>query len=252
MEGVVICTLVYTSLSFTVPLERDKLLMAPQAKKEDVTQQECSTLQFANSAFHVVAIAASAGGLRAISEILSTLPADFPAAVLIVQHLSPDYRSYLAENLSRCTVLRVKSVEVGELLHPRTVYIAVPGKHLLVNLDDTLSFSDTAKVNFARPSADVLFKSMAASCKTRAIAVILTGRDGDGAGGVEAIKQQGGIVVAQNEVTSECFSMPKTAIETGCVDFILPLDAIAATLVSLVHTRSSSITKPVLGTETVR
>lgn len=189
---------------------------------------------------HVVAIAASAGGLQAISEILSALPSDFPAAIVVVQHMAPNYRSYLAEILGRRTPLWVKQAKPGDLLHPGRVYIAAPGRHLLLSRNGTLAFSDAGKVNFARPSANVLFESLAASFQARAIAVVLTGRDGDGAVGVEVIKQQGGTVVAQDEATSKCFSMPKSAIATGSVDFVLPLNAIATTLMNLVMTKEAA------------
>lgn len=203
-----------------------------------MTEQKHSTpSQFLNDTFPVVAITASAGGLKAIRQILSVLPSGFPASIVVVQHLYPNRHSYLAEILDRCTALRVKSAEAGELVRPGMVYVAIPSKHLLVDLDGRLSFSDTAKVNFSRPSADVLFESVATSLKTRTIAVVLTGRDGDGARGVQIIKQHGGIVIAQDEVTSEVFSMPKSAIATGCVDFVLPLKAIAATLMSLIMTK---------------
>ncbi|HEY9669003.1 MAG TPA: chemotaxis protein CheB [Coleofasciculaceae cyanobacterium] len=164
---------------------------------------------------------------------MSALPKDFPAAITVVQHLSPQYRSYMAQKLSQHTAWRVKQATQGEWLRPATVYVCVPDKHLLVNSDGRLCLSDGAKVNFVRPAADKLFESVANTYKTRAIAVVLTGRNNDGAQGVLAIKQQGGIAIAQDEATSECFSMPKNAIDTGKVDFVLPLDAIAPTLVNL-------------------
>jgi two-component system, chemotaxis family, protein-glutamate methylesterase/glutaminase len=202
-----------------------------------ISQQKHRVISdFPNVAYKIVAIAASRGGLNAISQIVSALPADFPAAIIVVQHLSPQYRSYLAEILSRRTALQVKQAEEGELLRPGTVYIAVPNKHLLVDPNGTLSLSDTAKVNFVRPAADKLFTSVAESFKSRAIAVVLTGGDGDGGLGVVAIKKSGGIVIAQDEASCECFSMPQSAINTGTVDFVLPLDAIANQLVSLVIT----------------
>ncbi|MDM9380942.1 chemotaxis protein CheB [Chlorogloeopsis sp. ULAP01] len=191
---------------------------------------------FPNVAYNVVAIAASKGGLKAISKILSALPADFPAAIVVVLHSSPQYPSYLAEILSRRTALRVKQVEEGELLRPGTVYTLVPNKHLLVNLDGTVSLSDAPKVNFVRPAADKLFMSVAATFQSRAIAVVLTGRDSDGTLGILAIKKYGGTAIAQDEASCECFSMPKSAIDTGKVDLVLPLDAIASTLVNLVMT----------------
>ncbi len=193
-----------------------------------------------NATFKVVAIAASLGGLKAISEILSALPSDFPAAITVVQHLSSQYRSYMAEILNRRTPLRVKQAEEGDRLYPGKVYIAPSNKHLLVNPDATLSLSDAAKVNFLRPAADNLFTSVATSFKARAIAIVLTGRNGDGSLGVLAIKKHGGTVIAQDEATCECFSMPKTAIHTGKVDFILPLNAIASTLIRLVMTEKAA------------
>jgi two-component system, chemotaxis family, protein-glutamate methylesterase/glutaminase len=194
------------------------------------------TSHFPNVAYNVVAIAASRGGLKAIGKILSALPADFPAAIVVVQHLSSKYPSYMAEILARCTPLRVKQVEEGEVLRPGTVYIAVPDKHLVVKLDATLSLTDEPKVNFVRPAANKLFASVAASFKSRAIAIVLTGKDGDGSLGLLTIKKYGGIVIAQDEESSECFGMPKSAIDTGKVDWVLPLDAIADHLVKEIMT----------------
>ncbi len=184
---------------------------------------------------YLVVITASAGGLKALNQILSQLPQNFPAPIAVVQHLSPNYRSMLAEILSKRTAMAVKQAQAGDKLNPGTVYIAPPNQHLVVNPDATLSLSDAAKERFVRPAADVLFRTAAASFQERAIAVVLTGMDSDGAAGVEAIKNMGGTVIAQDEASSEYFSMPKAAIKTGVVDFILPLDAIALTLQNLVE-----------------
>jgi two-component system, chemotaxis family, protein-glutamate methylesterase/glutaminase len=191
-------------------------------------------LSFPRAAFDIVAIAASAGGLKALSQVLAHLPAEFPAAVVIVQHLDPRYRSLMADILSRRTRLQVKQAEEGDPLQPGNVYIAPPNRHLLVNPDGTLSLSQSELVHFVRPSADLLFDSVAASYKDRAIAVVLTGTGNDGTMGVQAIKKMGGTVLAQDEETSEFFGMPGAAIHTGTVDFIFPLPEIAAALVSLV------------------
>jgi two-component system chemotaxis response regulator CheB len=116
------------------------------------------------------------------------------------------------------------------------VLIAPPGKHLLVNPDGTISLTHTELVHFVRPSADLLFESVAASYRDKAIAVVLTGSGSDGAMGVKAIKKMGGTVIAQDEATCEFFGMPGAAIATGMVDFILPLDEIAPAIVTLVMT----------------
>jgi two-component system chemotaxis response regulator CheB len=197
-------------------------------------RRQNSLLYFPNAAFDVVALAASAGGLTALSQVLSALPSDFPAAVVVVQHLDPRHRSLMADILSRRTSLRVKQAEEGDILNSAMVYIAPPNRHLLVNPDGTLSLSQSELVHFVRPSADLLFESVAASHKDRAIAVVLTGTGSDGAMGVQAIKKMGGTVIVQDEKTSEFFGMPAAAIQTGNADFILPLDEIASALVTLV------------------
>ena len=184
--------------------------------------------------FDLIALAASAGGLAALSEVLSALPADFPAAIVLVQHMAPSRRSMLAEILGRRTPLTVREAQAGDRLCPGNVFVAPPDQHLLVNPDGTLSLTHTELVHFCRPSADLLFESAAASWKDRGIAVVLTGTGSDGSLGVNAVKQMGGTVIAQDEATSEFFGMPHAAIETESVHFVLPLSEIAARLQALV------------------
>lgn len=191
---------------------------------------------FPTIAYNVVGIAASSGGIKAISNLISTLPSDFPAAIVVVQHLSDHFPSFLPEVYRRYTSLRVEQAGHAELLRPGTIYTSVPGKHLLVKLDGRFFLSNEPKVNFVRPAADKLFRSLAMSYKARAIAVVLTGRGEDGALGAVTIKKYGGTVIAQDEATSKCFKMPKATIDTGKVDWVLPLDAIATTLVKLTMT----------------
>ena len=191
-------------------------------------------LHFPRAAFDVVAMAASAGGLTALSDVLSSLPPDFPATIVVVQHLDPRHRSLMAEILDRRTKLKVKQAIEGESLEAGVVYIAPPNRHLLINRDATVSLTQSELVHFVRPSADLLFESVAASFKERSICVILTGTGSDGSMGVRAIKKMGGTVVAQDKITSEFFGMPGAAIETGSVDFVLPLGEIASALVTLV------------------
>jgi two-component system, chemotaxis family, protein-glutamate methylesterase/glutaminase len=188
------------------------------------------------AAFDVVALAASAGGLKALSQLLGDLPGDFPASVVVVQHLDPRHRSLMGSILGRRTRLRVTQAEDASRLARSTVHIAPPNMHLLVNSDGSLSLTQTELVHFLRPSADLLFESVAASFKERAIAVVLTGTGSDGTMGVRAIKKMGGTVIAQDEATSDFFGMPGSAISSGSVDFVLPLKEIAPALVTLVAT----------------
>lgn len=182
--------------------------------------------------FDVVAIAASSGGLKAITEVISSLPDDFPASVLIVQHISPDNESYLAEILGRSTKLRVKEIEDGEKLMKNIVYTPRPDKHMIMKSKGTITLSSSGKVQFVRPAADVLFVTMAIAYKERAIGVILTGAGQDGAIGALAVKKAGGKTIAQED--PEYPSMPDAAITIDDVDFIVPLADIAPLLVNLV------------------
>lgn len=186
------------------------------------------------AAFDIVALAASAGGIGALSALLEALPAGFPASIVVVQHLDPRHRSLMADILRRRTQLTVSQAREGEVIGPGAVYIAPPDRHLLVNPDGTLSLSQSELVHFVRPSADLLFESVAASYRDRAIAVVLSGTGSDGSMGVQAIKKMGGTVIAQDQVSAEFGGMPAAAVQSGSVDFVLPLDEIASALVTLV------------------
>jgi two-component system chemotaxis response regulator CheB len=187
--------------------------------------------------YEIVALAASAGGLKALTDVLAALPAEFPAALVVVQHLDPRHRSLMAEILGKRTKLQVKEAREGDQLQPGQALVAPPNRHLLVNPDGTVSLSQSELVHFVRPSADLLFESTAASFRERAIAVVLSGSGRDGSMGVRAIKKMGGTVIVQDEKTSEFFGMPDAAQQTGMADFILPLQEIAPALQTLVKSK---------------
>ncbi|HKV88882.1 MAG TPA: chemotaxis protein CheB [Candidatus Dormibacteraeota bacterium] len=184
--------------------------------------------------FEIIAIAASAGGVTALTEVLRQLPADFNAIVVCVQHLDPRHRSLMPEVLGRRSRLPVVHASEGMEIAPGHIYLAPPDKHMLINADGTVSLTHTELVNFVRPSADLLFESVAAAYGERAIAVVLTGAGKDGSLGVTAIKARGGTVLVQDQGTSEFFGMPSAAIKTGVADFVLPLDEIPGALVMLI------------------
>lgn len=210
---------------------------ARQQKPPARAAREATPVPPASRSFPVIAMAASEGGLKALSVILGSLPADFPAAIAIVMHLAPDRKSILAGILDSRSPLEVKQAHTGDVLCHSSVFVAPPNQHLFVAKGGRLKLSSShaEKVHYARPSAEPLFASVADVYKTNAIAVVLTGGDGDGAFGVQIIKEQGGKVIAQDRPTSENFSMPETSIQTGDVDFILPLDEIAPKLMELVE-----------------
>lgn len=182
----------------------------------------------------VVALVASMGGLQAFSEVLGGLPASFPAAVLVMQHLEPERASQLARILGERTPLCVAEAVSGATLAAGHVYVAPPGRHLEITAGRTLALSDAPRVAFSRPSADVLLQSLATAGEP-VIAVVLTGRGQDGAVGCVQVRRGGGTVLAQDQSTSEEFGMPGAAALAGGVDEVLPLAAIAPRLIALLQ-----------------
>src|ERR1017187_8804375 len=151
-------------------------------------------------------------------------------------HVSPDHKILLADILNSRSQLEVREAQTGDILCHASVFVAPPNHHLSVIQGGRLKLSSSSaeKVHYARPSAEPLFASVAEVYKKNAIAVVLTGGDGDGSFGVQIVKDNGGTVIAQDRPTSQDFSMPETAIKTGDVDFILSLNEIAAKLIELV------------------
>lgn len=178
----------------------------------------------------VVVTASSAGGLGALTILLRDIPATFPAAIIIVQHIDPSQPSLMAPLLARRTKLHVVVASEGDALEPGTVYVAPPNHHVTVNPDFTISLNIHDRVQYVRPSANVLFASVASVFGARAVAVVLTGTGRDGADGVTAIKRCKGYVIAQDDESSTFGGMPQAARDTGNVDEVLPLEDIAAAL----------------------
>lgn len=185
--------------------------------------------------FGIVAIAASAGGITALGRVLGGLPAGFPVPVLVVQHLDPRHETIIAEVLGRRAKMPVRLASEGEQAGAGTIYIAPPNYHLLVGAEGTLTLSGSELVHFVRPSADLLFESVAASYGSRAIACVLTGSGSDGAMGLSAVSTRGGTVIAEDPDTAEFRGMPDAAVASGAVDFVLPLDEIAPVIRGLVE-----------------
>lgn len=183
--------------------------------------------------YSIAAIASSAGGVTALSTLLSSLPAGFPAPVLVVQHLDPRHETVIADILRRRTALNVKLAEQHEKVQAGTVYVAPPDRHLLIGRYATLELTETELVHFVRPSADLLFESVAAYYGSRAVAVVLTGTGSDGAMGTQAVKARGGTVLVQDPKTAEFTGMPQAAVDTNSADFVLTLDEVGPVLARL-------------------
>ena len=186
--------------------------------------------------FDLVVVGGSVGGWDALSRISSELPADFPVPIAVVLHRSERLPGILAEILGRLTALRVRNAAAGDAPQAGTIYVAPPDRHLIIAPDGTFALRDGRLVHFTHSAADPLFLSAASVHRSRAIAVVLSGGETDGAEGARAIGAAGGVVLAQDQATSKDFSMPSATIATGHVNAVLPAGAIAAVLVNLVWT----------------
>lgn len=180
-----------------------------------------------------VAIGASAGGLEAIGRVLEALPVDYPAAVIVVQHIAPHANDTLARRFQRHCRLTVREAEDKEPLLPGIVFIAPPDFHLMVEPGLRFSLSREERVNYSRPSIDVLMETAAEAFCSDLTGVILTGASIDGAAGLAAIKRLGGRALVQSPDTAEVDIMPRAAIAACAVDAVLGLDEIGTFLARL-------------------
>ena len=183
----------------------------------------------ANSTEAVV-IGASAGALEALSVILPTLPAGFRLPLIVVVHVPPDKRSMLAELFQAKCRIPVREAEDKEPINPGTVYFAPSDYHLLVETEKSLSLSSDEPVLFSRPSIDVLFESAADAYGSALMAIILTGANQDGAKGMKAVAEAGGVTLVQNPDGAFASAMPEAAIEMCPGARVMSLDAITAYL----------------------
>jgi chemotaxis methyl-accepting protein methylase/signal transduction histidine kinase len=200
------------------------------------------------ASFPVVGVAASAGGLEAFTQLLSHLPTDTGMAFVLIQHLSPDHESLLTEILARATPLPVREVRNGMTVEPNQVYVIPPNTKMIL-FEGRLQLSPREKVFGKYMPGDAFFASLAADRGHKAIAVVLSGSDGDGSLGLKAIKAAGGVTFAQCEDTAKFDSMPNTAVATGNVDFVLPPEKIAEELVNLSRNPMLACPLPVILTE---
>jgi two-component system chemotaxis response regulator CheB len=183
--------------------------------------------------YKAVVIGVSAGGLEVLRMLLPNLPAGFPLPVIVVQHLHPlQDRSFL-EILDRSCALVVREAEEKEKVVPGVVYFAPPNYHLLIESDATFSLSVDEKVNYSRPSIDVLFETAAEAFGAGLIGIILTGAGKDGAVGLRRTKENGGITIVQDPATAQFPIMPLAAMEETEVDHVMNIEEIARFLSGL-------------------
>jgi two-component system, chemotaxis family, protein-glutamate methylesterase/glutaminase len=181
--------------------------------------------------FPVVVLAASTGGPATVMRIAPGFTRDFPAAVILVQHMPAAFTTQYAAQLAEFTEIRVKEAEANESLQPGTFYICPGGQHLRITPTGRIQLDGTSgRIDGYLPNIDVTMQSVAAYAGAMSIAGVLTGMGNDGTVGAKAIKSAGGLVLAQDEATSVIFGMPAEAIKAGVVDQVLPIDDIYAAI----------------------
>lgn len=196
--------------------------------------------------FPLVALGASTGGPQALAEILSGLPVDFPASLLVVQHVDAQFTPGLAEWLQHHSRLPVAVARQGEMLRPGRVWIAGSSEHLIYA--NGLAHYTAAPRNAAHsPSIDVLFASLAQPHQAPRVGVLLTGMGRDGAEGLRELRRSGALTIAQDESTSVVYGMPRAAAELKAAAEVLPLAAIAPRIREFIDAHPQSNPEPVAG-----
>ncbi|MFN6565129.1 MAG: CheR family methyltransferase [Nostoc sp. ChiSLP01] len=203
-------------------------------KKSQATTDRSSTQKQQNNQeklFPIVGMGASAGGLEAFTQLLRNLPNDTGMAFVLIQHLSPEHKSMLSQILSQTTQMPVHEVQDGMFVEPNHVYVIPPNKNMTIS-QGVLKLAPRVKTRGQYMTVDAFFFSLA-EYGSKAIAVVLSGGDGDGTRGLQKIKEVGGITFAQCENTAQISSMPNTAVASGYVDFIMTPQEIASELAKI-------------------
>jgi two-component system chemotaxis response regulator CheB len=208
-------------MKFDIAEEKEKIYR--KRYNSDEEKNENSPLLSEHKA---IVIGVSAGGLKALNEIFSSLKKDFQIPIIVTQHLSPKENSSLAEILNFKSKIKVIEADENMKIMLNHIYIGPADNHLLINSNGCFSLSKETKVNYSRPSIDVMFKSASLAYGKKLIGILLTGANEDGAEGIKEINNNGGLTIAQDPATAEYNYMPASAIETGMVDRVLNLKEI--------------------------
>ncbi len=193
----------------------------------------------------LILIGVSTGGPKALARLVPAIGTSVSCPILVVQHMPPLFTKSLAEKLQQKTALKVVEAKNGEAIQPKTVYIAPGGRHMLLREkyqqgDLYLAISDTPPVNNCRPSADVLFRSVAGAVNSNILAVIMTGMGRDGTEGIRMLKRKGCRCLIQDEASSVVWGMPGSIHEAGLADEVLPLDQLGRRITELASQNSVS------------
>jgi two-component system chemotaxis response regulator CheB len=183
--------------------------------------------------YEAIVIGISSGGMNLLKIMFSSLPTDFNTPIIIVQHVGANSNSHWIKLLNEKSNLNLKEADEKEKIENGTVYFAPPNYHLLIEKDRTFSLTIDERVNFARPSIDVLFESAAEAYKNTLIGIVLTGSNNDGNQGIKRIKECGGLIIIQDPTTAESPYMPSSALTVVKSDHILSIENIIALLIAL-------------------
>lgn len=183
--------------------------------------------------YEAIVMGVSSGGMSAMKIMFSLLPKNFSIPIIMVQHLSAHSNNEWIQLLNDKSDLSIKEADEKEKIENGKVYIAPPNYHLMIEMNKTLSLTIDERINFARPSIDVLFESAAEVYKNKLIGVILTGSNADGTVGLKKIKEYGGLTIAQDPKTAESPYMPTSAIAAVQMDYILSLEDIIKLLIKI-------------------
>ncbi len=183
--------------------------------------------------YRAIVIGVSSGGMKALKYLFSALPLNFSIPFIVVQHIGAHSDNRWIRLLEITNGMLMKEPDEKEMIAPGTVYIAPANYHLLIEKNLSFSLTVDEKVNYARPSIDVLFESAAEAYQSSLIGIILTGSNADGTNGLKQIKLKGGLTIAQDPATAESSYMPASAIAAFNIDHILPLEGIVQLLISL-------------------
>ena len=183
----------------------------------------------------MIVVGASAGGVEALTTLLTGLPRTFNIPIVVAQHLDSSAEMFFTEQLNKKLGMNVKCPDDKDPITNNSVYIAPADYHLLIEDSHTFSLSTDPRVKYSRPSIDVLFESAAEVYEENLIGVILTGADSDGSMGLKKIKEYGGLTIVQDPDTAKVSKMPRSAIEESNVDYIVALHEISRTLEKLTN-----------------
>ncbi|MCH8940111.1 MAG: chemotaxis response regulator protein-glutamate methylesterase [Chloroflexi bacterium] len=191
----------------------------------------------ATAATNVLVIASSTGGPKALLELIPRLPGNLPAAVIVVQHMPAGFTLSMAERLSGLSGLKVVQADDGDTLQHGKCLIAPGGYHLTINKSGEVELNTDPLVNGVRPAADITMKSVAQRYGNKALGVVLTGMGQDGAAGAGAMRATGGRIIAEHESTCVVYGMPRSVIEAGFADHVVPLHRMANSVIEMLTTR---------------